>query len=187
MIELAAESSKTVLMKFEPLPPTPENKVTWVPFGAIKTPVSCESGENAALSETRDVSGLERAAEAWDGQCRVEHAGVIVCRGRDYLAGAAGRRKVLRTRNRAGRAHDRKHLAGRECACLHGPVERDAERARRAVGDQVVRAVATRHGGAQNLRPGHDQRQGVLIERRSEDARGALEREPGHRSGSGAA
>ena len=52
VIEVSAESSKTVLMKFEPVPPTPENKVTWVPSGAIRTAVRSESGENAALSST---------------------------------------------------------------------------------------------------------------------------------------
>jgi hypothetical protein len=50
VIEFSAVSSKTVLMKFEPLAPTPENKMTWVPFGAIRTPVSFESVGNAALS-----------------------------------------------------------------------------------------------------------------------------------------
>ena len=35
---------------------------------------------------------------------------------------------------------------------------------------RFVGAVTTRHRGAQNLRAGHDQRQGVLIERRTEDA-----------------
>ena len=52
VIEFSAESSKTVLTKFEPLPPTPENKVTCVPSGAIRTAVRPESGENAALSST---------------------------------------------------------------------------------------------------------------------------------------
>ena len=48
------------------------------------------------------------------------------------------------------------------------------ERARRAVGDEVaVGRVTARYRGAQNLRTGHDQRQCVLIERWSEDARGA--------------
>ena len=75
---------------------------------------------------------------------------------------------------------------GGEGAHLHRPVERHAERARRAVGDQVaVGAVATRHRGAQNLRAGHDQRQSVLIERGTEDARGAEECDRGRRLGRG--
>ena len=52
VIEFSAVSSKTVLMKFEPVPPTPENKGTWVPSGAIRTAVRPESVENAALSST---------------------------------------------------------------------------------------------------------------------------------------
>jgi hypothetical protein len=50
LIELSAESSMTVLTKFAPVPPTPENNVTSVPSGAIKIAVRFESGENAALS-----------------------------------------------------------------------------------------------------------------------------------------
>ena len=41
-----------MLTKFAPVPPTPENKGTWVPSGAIRTAVRSESGENAAVSET---------------------------------------------------------------------------------------------------------------------------------------
>ena len=52
MIEFSAVSSKTVLTKFEPVPPTPENSGTCVPSGAIRTAVRSESGGNAALSET---------------------------------------------------------------------------------------------------------------------------------------
>ena len=52
VIEFSAVSSKTVLMKFEPVPPTPENKGTCVPSGAIRTAVRSESGENAAVSST---------------------------------------------------------------------------------------------------------------------------------------
>ena len=55
-----------------------------------------------------------------------------------------------------------------------------------AVGDQVaVGAVTARHRGAQDLRAGHDQRQSVLIERGTEDARGAEELDRGRRLGRG--
>ena len=43
VIEFSAASSKTVLTKFEPVPPTSENKGTWVPSGAIRTAVRPES------------------------------------------------------------------------------------------------------------------------------------------------
>ena len=66
VIEFSAVSSKTVLTKFEPVPPTPENKGTWVPSGAIRTAVRSESGENAALSSTRDLGNRERAVVARD-------------------------------------------------------------------------------------------------------------------------
>ena len=52
VIEVSPASSKTVLMKFAPVPPTPENKGTCIPFGAIRTAVRSESDENAAVSET---------------------------------------------------------------------------------------------------------------------------------------
>src|SRR4051812_20450545 len=47
---VAAESSRTVLMKLAPEPPKPENRGTWVPSGAISTAVSAESVWNAMLS-----------------------------------------------------------------------------------------------------------------------------------------
>ena len=52
VIEFSAESSKTVFSKLEPVPPTPENKVTVVPSGAIRIAVRPESGANAAFSST---------------------------------------------------------------------------------------------------------------------------------------
>ena len=79
--------------------------------------------------------------------CRRWSAG----RGGDVLAGAV-RREVLRAADRAGRAHDREHLAGgvKRAGVCNGPVEGDVERAGRAVGDQVaVGTVAARHRRAQ--------------------------------------
>ena len=70
-------------MKFEPLPPTPENKVTWVPSGAIRTAVRSESGENAAVSVDGDVGDRERAVVARDG-----HRRAWSCRGLVELVAA---------------------------------------------------------------------------------------------------
>ena len=53
LIAVGAESSKTVLMKFWPVPPpTPENSGIIVPSGATRTAVSAESEVDAMLNST---------------------------------------------------------------------------------------------------------------------------------------
>src|SRR5262249_22283876 len=49
---LSAESSRTVLTKLAPVPPTPENRGTWVPSGAIGTAARAESVLIAPLNAT---------------------------------------------------------------------------------------------------------------------------------------
>ena len=57
-IGVRAESSKIVFTKFEPVPPTPENKVIFVPSGAIKVAARAESVGKAALSWTVSLATL---------------------------------------------------------------------------------------------------------------------------------
>ena len=75
----------------------------------------------------------------------------------DRLTGLDVGGEVLRTVDLARRAHDREHvggrertggrrLAGRRGVHQHGPIERDVERAGRAVGDQVAAGGVTRLG-----------------------------------------
>ena len=97
MIEFSAASSKMVLTKFAPVPPTFANNGTCVPSGAIKTALRPESFGNATLSSTRDIGNLERAVEAGDGQRRVVH---VLGRSRSPrgLSGRAVRWEILRVR-----------------------------------------------------------------------------------------
>ena len=166
VIEVAAESSKTVLMKFEPVPPTPENRGICVPSGAIRTAVRAESVGNAALSWTVSLATLNVPLKLGTVSVELSVPGPV-----EVAAGivwpTAVRGEVLRAGDRAGRAHDLEHLAGGERADLHGPVERHVERAGRAVDDQVVgcRCRSGTEAASSDLRAGDDQRQRVLVER----------------------
>ena len=75
VIGVSAASSKTVLVKFCPLPPTFENRGTCVPFGAIKTAVRLESRGAVIVETDRDVGDRERAVVSRNGQRRAQRPG----------------------------------------------------------------------------------------------------------------
>ena len=95
MIEVSAASSKVVLTKLELVPPTPENKGTWVPSGAIRTAERSESSLKAALSWTGDVGDLNVPSKLGRSRSRSERRAGRGGGG-DRLEGAV-RREVLRT------------------------------------------------------------------------------------------
>ena len=135
-----------------------------------------ESVENAALSWTVILAIVNVPLKLGTVSVELSVPGPVASRGGDDLADAV-RREVLRAGDRAGRAHDLEHLArGEACSTCMG---RSNVTLSVLVVPSVIRLplrVAARHRGAENLRAGDDQRQGVLVERRAEDARGAVER-----------
>ena len=75
-----------VLMKFEPVPPTPENKGTCVPSGAIRTAVRAESVGKAALSWTVILATLNVPLKLGMVSVELSVPGPVAGRGGDRLA-----------------------------------------------------------------------------------------------------
>ena len=106
--------SKMVLVKLEPVPPTPENKRIWVPSGAIKTALSAESVGKATLSWTVTLATWNVSLKLGTVKVASRALGAGQRRGGNRL-GDAGR-IVLRAGDQADRAHDPKHVVGGEGA-----------------------------------------------------------------------
>ena len=167
VIEFSAESSKTVLTKFEPVPPTPENKVTCVPSGAIRTAGEIRIRRERGGELDGDVGDLERAVVARNGQRRGECAGAgRARRGGDDLAGAVVDGKYCGPEiEPVGPMIWSTWLGVKVLACIG----RSNVTFSVLVVPSVIRLpLALSPPGTEvlkNLRAGHDDRQRVLIER----------------------